>query len=410
MGDDDGQYFAAKRPDRLYVSKRFGTVNDTRIISEIVEADHDDHFATVEDEVVIRRTRAKRFEIKATLTEDDRAIKTLTLQQWSVDGGYPYEKTHFTFTGADITRLLDFVDRIQTVHLDGPEKRVIRHRDLGQVSLTPEQTRRLVSARKDLVIDVATNEITQQDIVALAYRKQELAYFERLLVDEEYFTSEKERTGKRSEALWQAFFERNPWIFGHGLAYAFMTGLDDRKLEQVVAGFDVAGPGKRVDGLLKTHAHLSSLAFVEVKRHDTPLVRPSPYRPGVWSASDELAGGVAQCHETVRAAGEKLGERLHPVDAQGDPTGEELFNVQPRAFLVVGQLSDFRTDAGPNAQKFRCFEAFRRNLHQPEILTFDELLYRARFIVDTQTATVATSSLTHEVPARSGSDRGIKIE
>ncbi|TXM64829.1 DUF4263 domain-containing protein [Methylobacterium sp. WL12] len=392
MGDD-GQYFAAKQPDRLYVSKRFGNVNDTRIISEIVQGTHDDHFASLKDEAIIRRTAAKRFEIKATLTEDDRAIKTLTLQQWSVDDGHPYDKTHFSFTGADITRLLDFVERIKTVHLDGPEKRVIRHRDLMQVSLTPEQARRLVSARKDLVIDVATHEVTQQDIIALAYRKQELSLFERLLGDQAFFAEEKARTGKRDEALWQTFFERNPWIFGHGLAYAFMTGLDDRKLEQVVAGFDVAGPGKRADGLLKTHAHLSSLAFVEVKRHDTPLVRPSPYRPGVWSASEELAGGVAQSHETVRSAGEKLGERLRPVDSLGDPTGEDLFNVQPRAFLVVGQLSEFRTNAGPNIQKFRCFEAFRRNLHQPEILTFDELLHRARFIVDAQSASAAASGM-----------------
>ena len=34
--------------------------------------------------------------------------------------------------------------------------------------------------------------------------------------------------------------------------------------------------------------------------------------------------------------------------------------------------------------RYRSFETFRRNLHQPEILTFDELLYRARFIVDSQ--------------------------
>lgn len=384
MGYDDGEYFIRKRPDRIYISKRFGSVNDTRIISELVEGDLDDHFATVADEMVIRRTDKKRFEIKATLTEDDRDIKVLTIQQWSVESGQAYDRTHFSFMGDEIARLLEFVQRVKTVHLDSPGSRVIDIDRLVQVTLTPEQAKRLVSERQDLVIDVATNEVTQQDIVALAYRKQELAHFERLLSDDTFFAEQGERTGKRDEALWQAFFERNPWIFGHGLSYAFMTGLDDRKLEQVVKGFDVAGPGKRADAVLKTHAHLSSLAFVEIKRHNVALLARRPYRAGVWAPSEDVAGGVAQCHEVVRAAGEALEERLRPTDEWGDPTGEDVFQVHPRAFLVVGRLSEFEGDHGPNAAKFRSFEAFRRNLHQPEILTYDELLYRARFIVDAQ--------------------------
>jgi hypothetical protein len=35
-----------------------------------------------------------------------------------------------------------------------------------------------------------------------------------------------------------------------------------------------------------------------------------------------------------------------------------------------------------NESKFQLFELFRRNAHHPEILAFDELLERARFIVD----------------------------
>jgi hypothetical protein len=32
--------------------------------------------------------------------------------------------------------------------------------------------------------------------------------------------------------------------------------------------------------------------------------------------------------------------------------------------------------------KFRSFELFRRNIWRPEIVTFDELFQRAKFIVD----------------------------
>jgi hypothetical protein len=71
-----------------------------------------------------------------------------------------------------------------------------------------------------------------------------------------------------------------------------------------------------------------------------------------------------------------------PRDDTGDPTGEVLFNIEPRSCLVVGSLAQFQTDHGINVPKFRCFELYRRHTWRPEIITFDELLQRARFIVE----------------------------
>ena len=64
------------------------------------------------------------------------------------------------------------------------------------------------------------------------------------------------------------------------------------------------------------------------------------------------------------------------------PTGEVLFNIEPRSCLVVGSLDQFQTPRGINVPKFRSFELYRRHTWRPEIITFDELLQRARFIVD----------------------------
>ena len=66
----------------------------------------------------------------------------------------------------------------------------------------------------------------------------------------------------------------------------------------------------------------------------------------------------------------------------GDPTGEVLFNIEPRSCLVVGSLEQFQSDHGINVPKFRSFELYRRHTGRPEIITFDELLQRARFIVE----------------------------
>ena len=127
---------------------------------------------------------------------------------------------------------------------------------------------------------------------------------------------------------------------------------------------------------------MNSLCFVEIKRHDTPLLAARPYRPAAWPPSDEVSGAVSQMQATVQAAVENLGRKLVPEDDEGNPTGETLFNVQPRAFLVVGSLDEFHTPAGLNEAKVRSFELYRRNVVRPELLTFDELLARAKFIVE----------------------------
>ena len=49
--------------------------------------------------------------------------------------------------------------------------------------------------------------------------------------------------------------------------------------------------------------------------------------------------------------------------------------------MVIGSLDEFRVDNGINEQKFSSFELFRRNMVNPEVITFDELFERARFIV-----------------------------
>ena len=133
---------------------------------------------------------------------------------------------------------------------------------------------------------------------------------------------------------------------------------------------------------MKTRAAVSALCLVEIKKSSTQLLKSNEYRSGTWVPSAELSGAVAQCQETLRAATDVLDTHHRFSDKQGNLTGEELMSVQPRSFLVIGSLSQFQSVHGVNASRYQAFEGFRRNLRQPEILTFDELYERARFIVD----------------------------
>ena len=380
---DEREAFFTRRTDKTIISKRITDApsgEKVRIASHIIAGEPGLMFATVGDEIVLRRTPGGRFEIKATFLEDDRHIKTLTIQRYS--GCIPHERTYFSFVGGEIDALIDFITGVKTTPLERAAKLHLSDEALRDLVLDQGQARRIFTKNSELFLGLAQQEDITRDLVAVGYRRKQLQRFERLLHEPGYFTSEQERLRRAPEAMWQEFFEANTWIFGYGLTYQFLAQLDERKLEQIVRGRDLTAAGKRSDAIMKTRGIISSLCFVEIKRHDTPLLERNQYRADVWPPSAELAGGVSQVQTTVHAAIETLGHKLSPADDAGDPTGEILFNIEPRSCLVIGSLEQFQTDRGINVPKFRSFELYRRHTWRPEIITFDELLERARFIVE----------------------------
>jgi len=217
-------------------------------------------------------------------------------------------------------------------------------------------------------------------------RRSKLDYFHKLLTDESFFKSEKSNLGdkKRNEDVWQVFFENNPWIFGYGLQLVACEGLDGIKLEQTVVGNDIIdGAGKRIDALLKTKGNISKILFCEIKTHLPNLLIEAYDRPGVFVPAKDLRGAVAQIQKTIHKVTLKLQENFHrPTTENGDPTGEEILFVKPRGIVVIGRLDDFKTDAGINFEKLSSFELYRQQVNGIEIITFDELFERVKFIVE----------------------------
>lgn len=379
MSDLDEHYASLRQPGRLYVSRSFPDNNPVklRIMNRVIDGTEGVAYATVKEDILLRATPSGRFQLKATVYEADRSVRILAFQKFSQTG----PKEAFTFRGAEISVLTDFIQSLKTVPLTSGDKIRLTDADLQSLSLNDSQLRAILAKHPEVAREIVQNQALTEDIIAVGYRRGALKHFEELLEDSAFFDSECRRLGTGPESVWQQFFEHNPWIFGYGLSYQFMTGLDGEKLESVVQGFSVAGPGKRADALMKTRGRIGSLCFVEIKRHDSDLLAKE-YRSGAWSPATELVGGVAQIQTTVHSAVEGIGRKLTPTGKGGAPTGEELFNVEPRSVLVIGRLSEFETPTGINADKVRSFELFRRNTWRPEIITYDELLERARYIVD----------------------------
>lgn len=103
----------------------------------------------------------------------------------------------------------------------------------------------------------------------------------------------------------------------------------------------------------------------------TPLLQREQYRNGVWGASNELTGAVSQIQ--VNCA-------QWETDARTERNREQLpriYTVSPKGIVVIGKTSELN-----NWDKRNSFERFRQELRCPEVLTYDELYERAKFIAE----------------------------
>lgn len=378
MPDNYG-YFRNKRTDKTYISRPFATgfilpdgTEDQRYmryISGVTDTSPFEECAIIKDEIVIRRTPKEREEIKALVYQDERKIVKLILQRFMVKNNKPTSQS-FNFGQEEINKLLKIIYLIGTGAYSTDDKVHVYDDDVDAFSIPDLKTLINVFTNDPKLIEsLIETSITERDVKAIAYRKNELLTFEVLLHDE-----------ATDEKTWQKFFEKNPWIFGYGLRYVFSIGLDDKSLEKSVIGSSIFQHGKRPDAVLRSRALLSSICLVEIKKHTTELLESKKYRPDVWQASKELSGGIAQIQKTVDETARRL-KNFSLQDDEGNPTGETVYFYQPKSFLLIGSLQDFITENGVNEQKYSSFELLRRNIINPEIITYDELYERARFIV-----------------------------
>lgn len=177
--------------------------------------------------------------------------------------------------------------------------------------------------------------------------------------------------GDWSELDWAKFFRANEWIFGHGLNYQFLV---HQQSQPNYGGQDLTGSGgQRGDELFSTAGDWRFAVLVELKKPDTKLLGSEDYRNGAWEIHEELSGGVAQ----LQANGERLTqEAQNKQNVRYLDARRMTVAGAPKAILLIGNTAQLDTD-----DKRSTFGRFRQNLWNPEVLTYDELLERARYLV-----------------------------
>lgn len=363
---------------------QFGSHSDigapTRTVWQIIseDADCDPIGRGDEEEVTLHQSRAGRVQVKARVVRERGRVAELRFERVTGRANQDARLDNLlTLDEAAAGRLIELCYALKGIDPTGAETLRLDEDLLAAVMADPKALSAAYDRDPEGFAEMIRLDVTATDVVAIAARREALTRFETLLDDPDEF--ERERDGGGREAVWQRFFEENPWILGVGLSGHLFTSWDTEKLEKAVAGSTIADVGKRVDAVLTTSGAVRSLVLAEIKLPGDPLLERDSYRPGCWAPSREVSGGVAQAHITADRARDDLGNWLAVRDDDGFDTSEWVYTGTPRSYVVIGRLSSLMRDAQLHRDKVRSFELYRRHLTYPEVLTYDEVLARARW-------------------------------
>ncbi|MFD2938781.1 Shedu immune nuclease family protein [Flavobacterium notoginsengisoli] len=389
--NQDAYHASQRTVGKTYFSKSFKTPYSNfmkKFANKIL--DFQDNEYLLKDEKTLGHSSNGLRQLKALFLHDDsRFIEKLVIQQFDLKNS-PLKNApkEASFRGQEVENLYKFLKSIKEVEFPNSSTFNVTDAELSKMLLNKNQAMKLISENLEILQEALNNNITTRDIINFGYRKAQLEIFEKLLYKENYFAEyklslkEELNINQGDEAVWQKFFEKNTWILGYGLDYIFNTELNSKKLEQITAGSDFTSKGKRIDALLKSKGAINSLCFCELKLDTHPLLKKvkNAYREESWQISDELSGAIAQVQRTLQKAITEISTKTEIKDSEDYLTGETLYLYNPKAFILIGNLKEFKKDDKINEIKFSPFEIFRKSLKNIDILTYDELYQRAYYI------------------------------
>lgn len=381
-GEDEYEFFKLRKEGKTYISKVF-TFNEqnperVRQVRMVIEGNDQIHFGEVEGAMCLRLTgNSRKTQVSALVSQDNKKVKRLTLQSFKLRAGdwiEAIEKDEFTFRADEFGRLLAFLDQIKFIDLSneenfpiedistgaGPRKII----DASDVQII-ECIKRMPQEQKDKLLRALQGSLTGEEINILLGRKQGLEDFERHM-----------DLGDWTEAQWQDFFDCQQWVFGYGLDYRVMRQFDR---EMTVGRGGTDNRNKPTIDFLMTFTDYTVL--VEIKKPDTPIFKAGRGgRAGTWDFSSEFMSAVSQI---IEQKAEWLS--FAQTGEHHNKAGTENLSVRTRntkSILVIGSRNEFSRAKDPRTANVMrdSFELFRRETRSIDIVTYDELLDRARFI------------------------------
>ncbi len=384
--EDEYKFFQLRKQAKTYISKVFSysSQNTERLrnVNMVIEGNDEIQLGEIEGSICLRLTGEKRkTQVTAIITQDDKQIRRLTLQTFKSrkDGWFhSSDKNEFTFRNDEFERLEKFLYQIKFINLSNEQthqiedistkagsKLIIDASDRGIV----ERIKSMTGEQRNAILKNIQSSLSKEDINILLGRKQGLIEYERQM-----------ELGKWSEVEWQDYFERESWVFGYGLDYRIMRQFSR---EATIGAGGIDNQNKPVVDFLMSFTDYTVL--VEIKKPDTRIFKSTRRgRAGTWEFSAEFVGAVSQILEQKAEwlASAHTGEHYNN-------SGTEILRTRTRnakSILVIGsheEFSDIENQRDASIMR-DTFELFRRENRTIDIVTFDELLERAKFITQSQ--------------------------
>lgn len=182
---------------------------------------------------------------------------------------------------------------------------------------------------------------------------------------DELISHMEERLAERtSELQWQKLLEANPFI----LDMAFNVPVLLVQGQAHVGGKVLNGSGEKIADFLFTNKLTDSIAVLEIKTPGTELIGRREYRGGVYTASAELVGAVAQVLDQI----DKLRSNIYRLQSESRPLALETYGI--KGMILAGMI--------PEGPRKRAFELYRGSLAGVTIITFNELLLKLKSLRD----------------------------
>lgn len=378
----DYEFFKLRKQGKTYISKvfTFGAQiqEPLRNVRMVLEGNDQILFGEIDGALCLRLTgTTRKTQITALITQDNKNVKRLSFQTFKSRSGDWYEgfeKGEFTFRADEFNLLLDFLSQIEFIDLSNQKNFHIE--DISTRSgpktlidasdkVLIERVRGMSAGQRNDFLRAIQHTLTTEKINLLLGRKQGLEEYERQLGVDVW-----------SEADWQDFFERQQWVFGYGLDYRIMRQFD-REMKVGVGGTDNKNQ-PMIDFLM---SFTDYTVLVEIKKPSTPIFKERRGgRAGTWAFSPEFMGAVSQIIEQKAewSSFSQAGEHYNKA-------GSEKLTARTRgtkSILVIGSREEFSNSGNSREATVMgdTFELFRRECRSIDIITYDELLERARFI------------------------------
>ena len=393
-----------KIPNTIYVSKRMSW--NGRYVDLITEDQQRFFVVSEKENATLYESNGGRQKIQATVLETENGVQVPVIYVSRINvktGQIACSGEQQMCLYPDVAKkLYDFIGKIKSIDYSNPSGFKIKEGDFKKLGDDPvissdsylSQLR--ASPKRAEIIETLIDEgaITSKDIVNTSFRKQGLQTFKQLIDNDDYwkaYATDNNISDSKEEKVWQYFFEKNEWIFGYGLDYRFKTILQ-REPHFSDVGLD--GSNTVIADYLLGDKKFTT--FVEVKKPSTKLFGKSKNRSNSWKLSNDVVESVSQILEQKAAGLIKLDKPQ--FDSSGNVITQKAYDS--KVILILGhwkQLGESSTPLESEIKK-KTFELFRVDSRNIDILTYDELYDRAKYIVEGRVKEVKPNETVNEIP------------